>query len=101
MPVLKSLVLKFKIMIWLIKIHVIEFFTTDEDEDEVEVVENDQFYDVKSSPKMQKSKHLGKLAPHPPISIHPELSSLPGMSKYGAHRYRLFSRHNEGVRLGP
>ena len=76
-----------------------EFFTPDEDE--VEVVDNDQFYDVKSSPKMQKAKNIGKLARHPPTPVPEELSSLPHMSKYWAQRYRLFSRYDEGVRLDP
>ena len=65
----------------------IDFFTTDEGEDEVEVVENDQFYDVKS--------------PAPKYRNLPPIPSLPHMSKYWAQRFRLFSRYDEGVRLEP
>eukprot|EP00092_Neocalanus_flemingeri_P015914 GFUD01017231.1.p1 GENE.GFUD01017231.1~~GFUD01017231.1.p1 ORF type:complete len:539 (+),score=222.79 GFUD01017231.1:195-1619(+) len=76
-----------------------EFFTPDEDEEDVEVVENEQFFDVKSSPKTRKPKHGSKLARHPPSPVPEELSSLPHISKYWAQRYRLFSKYDEGVRL--
>eukprot|EP00092_Neocalanus_flemingeri_P011936 GFUD01012869.1.p1 GENE.GFUD01012869.1~~GFUD01012869.1.p1 ORF type:complete len:531 (+),score=211.61 GFUD01012869.1:148-1593(+) len=76
-----------------------EFFTPDEDEEDVEVVENEQFFDVKSSPKTRKPKHSSKLARHPPSPVPEELSSLPHISKYWAQRYRLFSKYDEGVRL--
>jgi len=75
------------------------FFTPDEDEGEV--VDDEKFFDVKSSPKVDRSKYIGKIARHPPTPIPDSLSSLPHISKYWAQRYRLFSRYDSGIRLDP
>jgi len=63
--------------------------------------ESDQFYDVKQSPKVVKSKKSGrpKLARHPPEPPPDNIKDMPHIRKYWAQRYRLFSLYDSGVLL--
>ena len=78
-----------------------EFFTPDEEE--VEEMENEKFYDIQNSPqKKRKTKaKLAKREREPPAPVPDDLASLPHISKYWAQRYRLFSKYDEGVKLDP
>ena len=80
-----------------------EFFTPEELEDG-DVIDNDRFFEVKSSPAPRKrktpSKRLAR-ARHPTLPVPAELASQPHIAKYWAQRYRLFSKFDAGVKLDP